>query len=163
LYLAQAALTIWMLVDANRRGVESVWFWIILWFQPLGAWAYFFSYKLSDFRLGVGTGWMSNLFTRRASLEELRYRVEQSPTVAAPGRGPPGVGRAPRGEETVRRGRAAPAVGAGPRAGPRHGDVRTGGVSPPPRPARRGGAVTGEADRAAAQLARRPGLARADR
>src|SRR5439155_18431893 len=32
---------------------------------------------------GTGTGWLGNLFTRRASLEELRYRAEQSPTVTA--------------------------------------------------------------------------------
>ena len=35
LYVAQAALTIWMLIDANRRGVEFYWFWLILAFQPL--------------------------------------------------------------------------------------------------------------------------------
>src|SRR4051812_11727639 len=81
LTLAQGALTIWMLVDSSRRGVESVWFWIILWFQPIGPWAYFFVYKIRDFRLG--SGFLTNLLTRRASLEELRYRVEQSPTVAA--------------------------------------------------------------------------------
>src|SRR5262245_49125561 len=34
LYLAQAGLTIWMLIDASRRGVEFYWFWIILFFQP---------------------------------------------------------------------------------------------------------------------------------
>ena len=41
LYLLQAALTIWMLVDAHRRGVEFFWFWVILFFQPFGAWVYF--------------------------------------------------------------------------------------------------------------------------
>src|SRR5215204_751277 len=83
LYLVQAALTIWMLVDASRRGVEMYWFWIILVFQPLGAWAYFFVYKLGDFTRGGGTGWVNNLFTRRPSLEQLRYRAEQSPTLTA--------------------------------------------------------------------------------
>ena len=48
LYLAQAGLTIWMLMDANRRGVEGYWFWLILGFQPIGAWAYFFAYKVKD-------------------------------------------------------------------------------------------------------------------
>lgn len=90
LYFAQAALTIWMLVDANRRGAETYWFYIILWFQPLGAWAYFFTHKIRDFtgwRPGSATAhtpnWLTNLFTRRASVEELRYRVDQSPTMAA--------------------------------------------------------------------------------
>jgi hypothetical protein len=81
LYVAQVALTIWMLVDAHRRGVESYWFWIILFFQPIGAWAYFFLFKVRDF--SPGTGWLANLFTRRPSLDELRYRLEQSPTMAA--------------------------------------------------------------------------------
>ncbi len=80
LYLAQARLTIWMLIDASRRDVNPYWFWIILAFQPIGAWAYFFVYKARDF--SHGTGWLGNLFTRRPSVEELRYRVEQVPTVA---------------------------------------------------------------------------------
>jgi hypothetical protein len=79
LYLAQMALTIWMLVDANRRGVESYWLWIILFFQPIGAWAYFFVYKIKDFS---GSGWLGNLFRRRTSLSELRHRVDRSPTPA---------------------------------------------------------------------------------
>jgi hypothetical protein len=81
LYLLQAALTIWMLVDASRRGVEPFWFWIILLFQPFGAWAYFFVYKIKDFQ--GGSGRVGTLFQRRASLNELRYQVEQSPTAAA--------------------------------------------------------------------------------
>jgi hypothetical protein len=80
LYLAQAALTVWMLVDANRRGVDYYWFWIILAFQPLGAWAYFFLYKVQDFR--GGAGWPAGLFHRRPSLEEVRHRAEWSPTLA---------------------------------------------------------------------------------
>src|SRR5262249_1883011 len=81
LTLAQVALTIWMLVDANRRGVEYHWFWIILIFQPIGAWAYFFLYKVKDFQ--DRPGWLGNLFQRRASLAELRHRAEQSPTPAS--------------------------------------------------------------------------------
>jgi hypothetical protein len=81
LYLLQAALTIWMLVDANRRGVEPFWFWIILIFQPFGAWAYFFVYKIKDFQ--GGSGRLRSLFHRPRSLGELRYQVEQTPTAAA--------------------------------------------------------------------------------
>jgi hypothetical protein len=80
LYLAQAALTIWMLVDANRRGMDAWWFWIILAFQPIGAWVYFFSYKWRDLR--GGSSWLGNLFQRRTPLKELRHRVERSPTAA---------------------------------------------------------------------------------
>jgi hypothetical protein len=80
LYVLQAALTIWMLVDVSRRGVEFYWFWIILIFQPFGAWIYFFLYKARE--LGGGHRWLSNLFHRRPSLQELRHRVERLPTMA---------------------------------------------------------------------------------
>lgn len=81
LYLAQAALTIWMLVDASRRGVDGYWYWIILAFQPLGAWAYFFVYKVKDFPRLAGS--LAALFSSRPSLDELRYRADRSPTVAS--------------------------------------------------------------------------------
>jgi hypothetical protein len=80
LWIAQAALTIWMLIDANRRGVEYYWFWLILAFQPLGAWAYFLLYKAKDLR--AGQGWLANLFHRPPSLQELRHRTERLPTIA---------------------------------------------------------------------------------
>jgi hypothetical protein len=70
-----------MLVDASRRGVDFFWFWIILLFQPLGAWAYFFAYKAGD--LHFNQGWLAGLFHRRPSVSELRHRVERSPTLAA--------------------------------------------------------------------------------
>jgi hypothetical protein len=79
LYVLQLALTIWMLVDVHRRRAEGYWFWVILFFQPFGAWLYFFLYKVRDFRGGPNLG---RLFQRRASLEVLRYQAEQSPTVA---------------------------------------------------------------------------------
>ena len=81
LYVVQAALTMWMLVDAYRRGVEFYWYWIILAFQPLGAWAYFLIYKTRD--LGTDHGWLIGLFHRRASVEELRHRAERSATLAS--------------------------------------------------------------------------------
>jgi hypothetical protein len=79
-YLAQAALTIWMLVDANRRGVDYYWFLLILAFQPFGAWVYFFLYKAKDFR--AGQGWLAGLFHRPPSVTELRHRTERLPTIA---------------------------------------------------------------------------------
>jgi hypothetical protein len=80
LYIAQAAFTIWMLIDASRRGVEYYWFWIILFFQPLGAWAYFFVYRIRNFDGGLG--WLTNLFQRKASVQELRHRAKALPTTA---------------------------------------------------------------------------------
>jgi hypothetical protein len=84
LVLLQAGLTIWMLVDCRRRGADDVWFWVVLLFQPFGAWAYFVVVKLPDL-LGrpapSGGSWLANLFQRRASLDELRYRAENIPTL----------------------------------------------------------------------------------
>jgi hypothetical protein len=89
LLLLQAGFTIWMLVDCRQRGQDQTWFWVILWFQPLGAWAYFFAVKLNTMRRfhtfhASGTNsWLSTLFQRRASLEELRYQAERAPTLAS--------------------------------------------------------------------------------
>jgi hypothetical protein len=76
----QMAFTIWMLVDAYHRGVETFWFWVIFFFQPIGAWVYFFAVKLRDFRPGRVrlTGGSAR---RRLSLDELQYHAERSPTV----------------------------------------------------------------------------------
>lgn len=78
LYLAQAAFTIWMLVDAYRRGAEWFWYWIILLLPPFGPIAYFIVVKLPDFSALRDL----SLFQRRPSLEELRFRAEQTPTLA---------------------------------------------------------------------------------
>jgi hypothetical protein len=77
LYLAQGAFTIWMLVDAYRRGAESYWFLVILFLPGLGAWAYFFVVKVGDFP-GL-RDW--SFLQRRPPLEELRYKAEQTPTL----------------------------------------------------------------------------------
>lgn len=79
LYLLQAAFTIWMLVDAYRRQADTVWFWVIFLVPFVGAWAYFFAVKLGDFT-SLG-GWFGG--PRRLSLDELRYRAEQAPTLAS--------------------------------------------------------------------------------
>ncbi len=81
LYLAQAALTVWMLVDACRRGVDYYWYFLILAFQPFGVWAYFFLYKAKDFH--TEHGWLTSLFHRRPSMPELRHRAERSATLAS--------------------------------------------------------------------------------
>jgi hypothetical protein len=77
----QAALTIWMLVDAYQRRAEQFWLWIILIFQPIGAWAYFVAVKLPTLRITRRVGSMKPVWQPKLSLEELRYRVERAPTV----------------------------------------------------------------------------------
>jgi hypothetical protein len=81
LYLAQGAFTIWMAVDAFRRGTDSYWIWIIFLVPFLGAWAYFFVIKIHDFRALRESPWVQGLFQRKASLEELRHRAKQVPTL----------------------------------------------------------------------------------
>jgi hypothetical protein len=77
LSLLQAAFTIWMLVDGYRRGADSFWFWIVLIFQPIGPWVYFFAVKWQDFRAPQSwTFWRSG-----PSLAELRYRADHIPTL----------------------------------------------------------------------------------
>ncbi|HEY1379128.1 MAG TPA: tetratricopeptide repeat protein [Gemmataceae bacterium] len=81
LLVLQLGLTLWMLVDASHRRVEAYWYWIILIFQPLGAWAYFLVYKARDLRGGAGR--LAGLLHRPPSLAELRHRAEHAPTVAS--------------------------------------------------------------------------------
>jgi hypothetical protein len=78
LSLAQAALTVWMLVDAYRRPADGFWLLVIFLFQPLGPWVYFFAVKARDFR--GPRGW--SLPARGPSLAELRYRAGNVPTLA---------------------------------------------------------------------------------
>jgi hypothetical protein len=84
-FLLQGLLTVWLLVDCRNRGQDQMWFWVILWFQPLGAWAYFVAVKLPQLRghsAGPGLPGLGTLFQRRASLDELRYKAEHIPTLA---------------------------------------------------------------------------------
>ena len=80
LSLLQLGFTVWMMVDAYHRGAETFWYWVIFFFQPIGAWVYFFAVKLRTLRrpgLPVFRSGQRNL-----SLAQLRYLVERAPTVA---------------------------------------------------------------------------------
>ncbi len=76
LSVIQLAFAIWMLVDAHRRGMDYYWFFIIFFVPIAGPLAYFFLFKVHDFH-GLGA-W----FQPKTSLHELRYRAEQTPTLA---------------------------------------------------------------------------------
>jgi hypothetical protein len=80
LTLLQLAFTVWMMVDAYHRRVESFWYWIIFFFQPIGTWVYFFTFKFRTFRFSGIRPAVS--WERKLSLDELRYSVERVPTVA---------------------------------------------------------------------------------
>jgi hypothetical protein len=76
LSVIQLAFAVWMLVDAQRRGMDYYWYFIIFFVPIAGPLAYFFIFKIHDFH-----GWGS-LFQRAVPLDELRYRAEQTPTLA---------------------------------------------------------------------------------
>jgi hypothetical protein len=77
-FYGQSIFTIAMLIHAYRNSAELFWYFVIFFFQPLGAWAYFFLVFVRGFRFGGGSapGWQ-----RRLSLNELRYHAERMPTV----------------------------------------------------------------------------------
>ena len=80
-FYAQMAFTVAMLIHVYRSGSEQYWFLIVLIFQPIGAWVYFFAVllpKVSFGRTNPGDPW----WQKKLSLEELRYRAERTPTVA---------------------------------------------------------------------------------
>jgi hypothetical protein len=76
LFLPHLALALWMLVDAHRRGMDYFWYFIIFFVPIAGPLAYFFLFKIQDFH-----GW-SSLFQPKVAMHELRYRAEQTPTLA---------------------------------------------------------------------------------
>jgi len=80
LSLLQLAFTVWMMVDAYHRQVELFWYWVILLFQPIGAWVYFFAIKFRTLRLPSMRPAISR--ESKLSLAELRYRVDRTPTLA---------------------------------------------------------------------------------
>jgi hypothetical protein len=46
------AFSVWMIVDAYKRGADHYWYLII--FFPFGEWIYFFTVKLDDFKDSSG-------------------------------------------------------------------------------------------------------------
>lgn len=79
-FYGQMVLTIAMAIHVFRSGAEFYWFWIVIIFQPIGAWVYFFAVFLRGFFQGSsssGEPW----WQRKLSLDELRYRAERAPTV----------------------------------------------------------------------------------
>jgi len=81
-FYAQMAFTIAMLIHVYRSGAEFYWFWIVLIFQPIGSWVYFFAVFLRGFSFGRGGMSTDALWQKKLSLDELRYRAERTPTVA---------------------------------------------------------------------------------
>lgn len=68
IYLLAAAFTVWMAVEAVRRGDAHRWLWIILVFPPVGAAVYFFSEYV-----GTGTLGRTAFRPRRVTAADLRH------------------------------------------------------------------------------------------
>ncbi len=103
LSLLQIALTIWMAVDAYHRHVEPFWYFVIVLFQPIGPWIYFFAIKLPTMSLrGFQSGGPGR--RRKLSIDELSYRVETGAYRCQSTR----LGRTPDGQRRARPGHSAP-------------------------------------------------------
>lgn len=77
LFGLQSAFSLWMLVDAIRRGSAYYWYPVIL--MPFGEVVYFFTVKIYDPEfLWLRTAFQG-LTTKKPTLDQLRYRSEQSP------------------------------------------------------------------------------------
>jgi hypothetical protein len=70
-----------MLVDAmSRRGVSRYWYFIIL--MPFGEVFYFFKYKIHDPDMAWLKSPFAGLLVKPLTIDELRFNMEQSPSVA---------------------------------------------------------------------------------
>ncbi|HXV61229.1 MAG TPA: tetratricopeptide repeat protein [Vicinamibacteria bacterium] len=80
LFFLQSAFSLWMLVDAiGRPGIARYWYWVIL--MPFGEWFYFFKYKIHDPDFAWLKAPFGALLDKPASIEELRYHTEQTPSL----------------------------------------------------------------------------------
>jgi hypothetical protein len=80
-FLFDSAFSLWMLVDAiGRPGVRRYWYWVIL--LPFGEWVYFFKFKIHDPELAWLKAPFRSLLEEPPSIEELRFRAEQAPSLA---------------------------------------------------------------------------------
>ncbi len=80
LFILQQLFSLWMLVDAIRRGSKSYWYFVVL--LPFGEWAYFFMVKIHDPEFEPLRALWKRLTTRKVTVEDLRYQRDQSPSYA---------------------------------------------------------------------------------
>jgi hypothetical protein len=75
LFALQSAFSLWMLVDAARRGAGYVWYMIIM--MPFGEVAYFFAVKIHDPEFAA---FRRNAFSKPPSLDQLGFNAEHAPS-----------------------------------------------------------------------------------
>jgi len=78
LFLMQTAFSLWMVVDAIRRGIAGYWYLIIM--MPFGEWVYFFMIKIHDPEFEWARDLYRQLTTKKITTEELRFQAEQAPS-----------------------------------------------------------------------------------
>ncbi len=78
LFFLQTGFSLWLVVDAIRRGAAYYWYPIIM--MPFGEWVYFFTIKIHDPEFDWTRELYKKLTTKKVTLAERRYRAEQSPS-----------------------------------------------------------------------------------
>lgn len=78
LFFLQTAFSLWMVVDALRRGAAYYWYLVIM--MPFGEWIYFFMVKIHDAEFEWARELYRRLTTKKVTVEELRFQAEQSPS-----------------------------------------------------------------------------------
>ncbi|MCP3962281.1 MAG: hypothetical protein GY719_30940 [bacterium] len=80
LALLELAFSLWLVVDAIRRGAAYYWYPIIM--LPFGEWIYFFTIKIHDPEFEWARELHRKLTTKKVTVEQLRYQASQSPSFA---------------------------------------------------------------------------------
>ncbi len=80
LFFLQTGFSLWLVVDAIRRGAAYYWYPIIM--MPFGEWVYFFTIKVHDPEFDWARELYKKLTTPKVTLEERRHRAQQSPSFA---------------------------------------------------------------------------------
>lgn len=74
------AFSLWMLIDALRRGAPIYWVLILIVFFPIGSFVYFFVVKFKDYKPLMGKLFAGAKARPALSVGELMARYEASPT-----------------------------------------------------------------------------------
>jgi hypothetical protein len=80
LFFLQQAFSLWMLVDAIRRGSRTHWYFVVM--LPFGEWVYFFMVKIHDPEFDPVRAFFKKLTTKPVTLSQLRYQLQQRPSCA---------------------------------------------------------------------------------
>ncbi|HEU5075659.1 MAG TPA: tetratricopeptide repeat protein [Polyangiaceae bacterium] len=76
------AFSLWMLIDALRRGASMYWVLILIVFFPIGSFVYFFAVKFKDYKPLQQKLFASIKARPSLSVDALMARYEASPTAA---------------------------------------------------------------------------------